>query len=167
MDSNGDLIENYTYEEDGFEYYLTDMIEFGGRVYLSAYTAPDHGDAGGRSEIAAILDYIFSNGLYNVTDEELTPLVRDNFTAVLLVCDPESVTPETFYSVKGSLGMELSMNDSGELEWETWNFVSAHFSPATSAYSIACDCKVFRNTFDEEGTLIDSSDTGKIEWYRR
>ncbi len=45
-----------------------------------------------------------------ISSEELTPLVRDNYTAVLLVCDPEGGAPETFYSVQGSLGGKLRVN---------------------------------------------------------
>ena len=106
------------------------MAEFGGKVYLSAYAVPVQHDEGGRHEIARILDYIFEHG-WEITEEELTPLVRENYTALLLLCDPEGGTPRTFYSVQGSLGGKLSVKDGSCLEWDVESVVSAFFSPAT------------------------------------
>ena len=98
---------------------------------------------------------------------ELTPVVRDNYTAVLLVCDPAGGIPKTFYSVNGSLGGKLSVNDAGFLEWDAGSIVSAFYSPATSAFTIGGTCKIFRCTFDAEGLLIGQTDTGETEAYRR
>jgi hypothetical protein len=44
----------------------------------------------------------------DIPNAELTELMRDNFTAALLVCDPASGIPQTFYTVKGSFGAKLS-----------------------------------------------------------
>ena len=60
MDSDGNITDSYTYEADDCEYYLTDMIEYNGQVYLSAYAVPLQEGKGNRHEIAHILDYIFS-----------------------------------------------------------------------------------------------------------
>ena len=59
------------------------MIEFNGNVYLSAYAVPKLADeeqsAGGRYEIAAVLNYLFDNGIWDISSEELTPMVRENY----------------------------------------------------------------------------------------
>ena len=113
------------------------MVEFAGQVYLSSYAVPKQRDEGGRHEIASVLDYVFSKGDWEISSEELTPLVRENYTALLLLCDPEGGSPKTFYSVKGSLGESLSVNDSGQLEWHVDSVTSTFFSPATTRLQLA------------------------------
>ena len=121
---------------------------------------------GGRHEIANVLKTIF-DGKWDITDEELTPLLLENYTAVLLVCDPEGGEPETFCTVKGALGGSLTVNEAGLLTWDAESFVSSFFSPATSSFSIGADCRVLRCTFDGEGNLIGQEDTGETVPYRR
>ncbi len=167
LNRDGNLIDNFTYGGEDCDYYLTSMAEFGGRVYLSAYAVPRQADEGGRHEIANILGYIFDNDLLGISNEELTPLVRDNYTAVLLLCDPEGGQLETFYSVKGSLGGELTINDAGELVWDVESVVDTFFSPATNSFTIGGTCQVFRYTFDDAGTLLRQEDTGETVGYHR
>ena len=167
MDREGNVTDSFSYEEDDCEYYITDLIEFEGQVYLSAYAVPMQTDEGGRHEIANVLDYIFSKEEWEISSEELTPLVRDNYTAVLLLCDPQGGRPKTFYSVEGSLGSKLSVNDFNQLEWNVESVTSTFFSPATSSFSIGGSCKVFRYTFDADGSLMGQTDTGETVPYRR
>jgi len=169
MDSEGVLTDSFSYEADDSDYYITDMVEFEGRVYLSAYTVPKQRDEVGRREIANILEYLFlrKNGGWDITSEELTPLVRDNYTAILLVCDPEGGAPTTFYSVKGSLGGKLSVNEPDRLEWEVKSITTTFYSPATSSFTIGGNCKVFAYSFDTTGNLTDRIDTGESVPFRR
>ena len=172
LDREGNVTDSYSYNADDCEYTLTDMVEFNGQVYLSAYAVPKQTDEGGRHEIANVLDYVFakaeqSGGLWEISSEELTPLVRDNYTAVLLRCDPEDGVPKTFYEVKGSLGAGLAVNDAGQLEWEVQSVTSTFYSPATSAFTIGGTCKVYRYTFDGEGVLLQQTDTGETAPYHR
>ena len=169
MDREGRVTDSFSYEEDDSDFHITDMVEFEGQIYLSAYAVPKQRDEGGRHEIADILDYIFSKeeGGWGISGEELTPIVRDNYTAVMLVCDPEGGAPRTFYSVEGSLGGKLSVNGEGRLEWEAESITSTFFSPATSSFTIGGSCSVFRYTFDAEGRLIGQTDTGDTVPYRR
>lgn len=163
----GGVLDTFVYEGEDCDYTITDMIEFGGRVYLSAYAVPRQKDGGGRHEIADILARLFDNNIWEISSEELTPMVRDNYTAVLLLCDSTGGTPETFYSVKGSLGGKLDVNDAGELAWEVESVVNTFFSPATSSFTIGGTCQVFRYTFDGTGTLLQQEDTGETVPYHR
>lgn len=167
LDREGNLLDHFTYQGEDCDYYITGMVEFGDRVYLSAYAVPRQTDKGGRHEIAGILDDIFDNERLSISSEELTPLVRDNYTAVLLLCDPEGGAPETFYSVKGSLGAELRVNGAGELEWQVHSVSSTFLSLATSSFSIGGSCQVFRYTFDTHGALLRQEDTGETAPYHR
>ena len=166
VDHEGNMQGNYSYEAEDCVYHITGMAEFAGEVYLSAYAVPVQKDAGGRDEIANILRYIFDGNRWDIPGEALTPKVRDNYTAVLLVCDPDGGSPRTFWSVKGSLGGALSAED-GILQWDVESITSTFFSPATSSFTIGGLCSVYRYTFDESGSLIGQTDTGESVPYRR
>ena len=170
MDREGNITESFSYKADDCDYYITDMVEFEGHVYLSAYAVPNQNDEGGRHEIANVLDYAFSKGtderLY-ITSEELTPVVRENYTAILLMCDPESGVPKTFHSVKGSLGKKLVVNENGNLEWTVERINTTFFSPYTSSFTIGGTSTVFKYTFDKTGNLTGQTDTGETVPFRK
>lgn len=167
LDREGNLLDSFAYEGENCGYCITNMAEYGGRFYLSGYAVPRQTAEGGRYEIANLLRYLFDNEIWDISSEELTPMVRDNYTAVLLLCDPEGGQPETFYSVKGSLGGKLAMNDAGELVWDVESVASTFYSPMTNSFTIGGTCQVFRYTFDMAGTLIRQDDTGETTIYRR
>lgn len=167
LDRDWNPIDNFTYEGEDCDYYITDMTQYGEKVYLSAYAVPKQVDEGGRDEIANILDYIYDKNNFEILSEELTPVIRDNYTAMLLKCDIGGGVPEAFYSVKGSLGGEVSVNEAGELVWDVDSVAGASYSPYTSSYSISGVCKVFRYTFDESGALIAQEDTAETSPYLR
>lgn len=167
LDRNGNLLESFTYEAKDCDYHIIDMIEFGETVFLSAYAVPKQTDGGGRHEIANILDHVFGSGNYSISGEELTPMVQDNYTAVLLLCSPEGGEPQTFYSVKASLGGKLSLSEGGKLIWDVESIVDTFFSPATNSFTIGGRCRVFRYTFDSFGALISQEDTGETSIYSR
>ena len=166
LDKDGNITDNFIYENDDCNYYITDMAEFEGNVYLSAYSVPKQNDEGGRYEIADILDYVFNRDNWEISSEELTPIVRDNYTAVLLLCDPAGGEPKNFYSVKGSLGGTLAV-ENDQLKWNVESIASTFFSPATSSFTIGGNCLVYRYSFDESGILAGCEDTGEIVRYAR
>jgi hypothetical protein len=168
---DGVIMDSFAYGSDDSYYYITDMIEYNGCMYLSAYSVPvlenEENNAGGRYDIAAVLNYIFDNQMLNISNEELTKLVRDNFTAVLLVCNPASGIPQEFYSVKGSLGGKLALSDSDKLSWDVESITNTFFSPGTSAFTIGGASYVYRYTFDENGTILSQEKTGEIAQFLR
>lgn len=163
LDRDGNVTDNFIYESEECDYYITDMAEFEGSIYLSAYAVP-HRDESGGYEIGGILEHIFEKNDWQIADEKLTPLLRDNYTAVLLLCDPNSGSAQTFYSVKGSLGGSVHA-ENGRLQWDVNSIASAEFSPYTSAYSVKGICKVTRYAFDGAGMLIGYEDTGETAPY--
>lgn len=170
-DSDGNVTESFSYTAEDALYYITDMIEFQGKIYLSAYAVPKRSDDrpsfGGRYEISAILEYLYENNIGEISSEELTPMVRDNYTAILLMCDPRTGEPQEFFSAKGSLGGKLSLSDSGKLLWNVESITATFFSPATSSFTIGGSCYVFEYTFDTDGTLIGQKKTGEVTSFRR
>ena len=169
VDQKGNVAESFAYKQEGICYHITDMIEFGGKIYLSAYAVPtvDAQEPLAYMEIASILKYLRDNRIVIISSEEFTPIVRENYTAMLLVCDPDIGTPQAFYSVKGSLGGKFSLSDSGDLVWDVESITTAKYSPATSSHTIAGTCYVFRYTFDRAGALVNQEKTDEITEYRR
>ena len=94
-------------------------------------------------------------------------MVRENYTAVLLVCDPEGGEPRTFYAVKGALGGVLRLTDAGELEWDAETIESTFFSPATNSFTIGGTCRIVRYTFGANGKLTRQETTDEVVGYHR
>ena len=170
VDAKGNLTDSFSYSAEDRYYYVTDMVEFGGNVYLSAYTTPKNEDApysGGHYEVTPVLDRLLEENRINISSEELTPIVRDIYTAVLLVCDPQAGTPKEFYSIEGSLGGRLTLGEEGALQWDVESITTTEFSPLTSAYSIRGTSYVYRYTFDQSGNLIHQEKTGQVTQFAR
>jgi len=171
VDRSGRVRESFSYDGGDEQYYIEDMIEFGGRIYLSGYAVPKLGegesDAGGRAEIAAILSKLDRRGVRTIASEELSAMLREHYTALLLACDPVSGTPGEFYTAKGGLGGRLAVNAEGDLSWEVGGISGARYSPLTSAYSIRGWGETVRYTFAADGTLKDRENTGQTAYYAR
>ncbi len=167
LDAEGNRTDTFTYTGEDCDYYMTDLLEYGGLVYLSAYAVPKQTDEGGRHEIADILDDIFSREVMWIDEEELIAKLRKNYTAVLLLCDPAGGDPKTFYSVPGALGGALAVNDAGDLKWETQKLESAFFSPATNAFTIGGACRIVNYTFAPNGVLRGQETTDETVGFHR
>lgn len=169
LDAQGTVTATFTYSQEGTHYYVADMMEYDGMLYLSCYAVEefDGKNYGNREEIARILDYAFSQEAFEIPSEELTPVVRSNYTAVLLVCDPNGGEPQQFYQVPQALGGELSRGESGQLQWDTESIVSTFFSPATNAFSIGGLSFVYRYSFDSDGQPLGCRQTGEVAPYYR
>lgn len=171
VNSDGTISDSFTYTSDNDQYYITDMIEYNNNVYLSAYSVPkldeNDGTAGGRYDIAAILNYIFDNKHFDISKEELTNLVRENFTAVLLMCDTNTGIPQEFYSVNGSLGGKLLINEDNNLQWNVESITDTFFSPATSAFTIYGASYIYKYTFDDSGKIVKQEKTEEVVPFNR
>lgn len=170
LDALGEPMGELTYGSEEENYYITGLREYNGQVYISAYATPANGSKHfNRGEIDSVLDYIFytAEDPMEISSEELTPVLRDNYTALLMICDPDTGRVRSFYQVPGSLGGALGAGPGGELTWEVESIVSSFFSPATNAFSIGGTCTVYRYSFSPDGELISRLDTGKLTSYAR
>ena len=113
-----------------------------------------------------ILDHIFGNDLWEIDSKELTPLVQENYTAVLLVCDAQTGEPKRFLSVPGSLGKELYTDEQGQLFWYTEAVEDAYFSPATNSFTIGGASIVYRLSIGVNGNVKDIMRTGEVRAFR-
>lgn len=168
IDPKGAVTDAFTFcEKDAF-YYFTDMLEWNGSIYLSGYTVP-HTEANRYGECGEIYRQI-ADGEYGheIPDETLTRMMRDNYTAVLLICNPDDGLVQVFYSAGGGIGRTLSVALDGRLIWEVLDFAEVHYSPATSAYSFYGIGPVYRYSFLPGGFLLgrETSEGSVASFYR-
>lgn len=171
--SDGVFEDSVAYSNGDDNLFITDMIEFNGVIYLSADSVPKPKETEypiyGRDDIGSILDLILNNEKYrdySLPDAEMTKLMRDNFTAVLLLCDNETGMPKTFYSVKGSFGSKLSIKDD-YLIWNVESILHSFYSPMTSSFTIGGECNIYKYTFDETGKIISREKTEEVISFRK
>lgn len=189
LDRDGKKIDEFSFDEEDWEYAIADMVEFGGQVYFSAYVYPKPHTEATLSSVQRQFYYVWQYAIEEwdrVRDsKEFIPssddspetdgikilyvfpsnvlgVVRDKQTAVLLVCDPTDGTPKTFFEVEESLSGKLAINDDGQLEWEVYKIVEASCSIDSNSYSFIVRAKVYQYVFDTDGNLIGRIDTGKL-----
>ena len=165
LDRSGHISQGFVYESTDLSYFISDMIEYNGEIYLSAYAVPkptNNDTYGGRTEIAAIVDYIKNNELWLVDHADVTSITRDNYMAILFRCGPHSGSPQEFYSIYGSMGGNLEVNEEGELVWDVESITDAYWSPLTSSFSIGGTCCIVRYSFNKDGLLVRHHQTGEL-----
>ena len=171
ISEDGTPEDSFTYTSDNELYFITDMIEYNGKIYISAHSvpklSPGESNAGGRYDIAHVLNKIYDGDQMDIQNSELTELMRNIFTATLLVCDPVSGIPQTFYTVKGSFGSKLSIKEDGNLLWNVESITDSFFSPITSSFSIGGVSYVYKYTFSSNGNIISQEKTGEIIQFRK
>ncbi|HJD24088.1 MAG TPA: hypothetical protein H9694_08085 [Firmicutes bacterium] len=173
LDGAGMVTGAVQYEADDMYYHITDMVEFEGKLYLSAYAFPIEGNIS--REINAVLNAFgqeYSNSKEFFQNEEsidkvLTPLTRENYTAVLLVCAPKTGTPQAVYTVDGGIGGGLDLSDAGQLIWNVESLSATSYSPFTSAYTIQGACRVYQAVIGGNGSLKSWKDSGELTAFYR
>lgn len=163
VDSEGNVSSSFALTGDGVYYYVKDMIEYNGKLYLSVDACP-----GEKHELAWITDLLIEKGTNSEeqTGEEILSLLRKNYTATLLICNMKGDL-KTVCSAKGFFAGELSISDSGKLLWTTQRILSAYYSPYASSFTFTGKCHIYRNTFNTFGNLTDQKETGEIEYFRK
>ena len=174
VDQQGNVADGFTYYDEEYVYRIQDMVEHGGKVYVSAYTVPrpeTFPEIMGkpyfslRNEIDEVRKKIYEDGSW---DDDVVPLLRDNYRAVLLICDPKNGGKlETFYTINGSLGSDLILTTDGDLIWETESIFDAIYTVNTSAYNMVGQCCVYQYFFDEGGKLFSMGKTDRVTGFYR
>ncbi len=172
LDSEGNLLRDFRYESEENDFFISDLCEYNGTVYISGYStpkAPEEYRNYMMRDLYAIVDNIHSfdnRDKYvnnSFTKEELLSMFRDQFTAVLLVCGPDAGTPQEFYSVAGSLGDEVYVTGDSVC-WFTKDIIDCSYSPqeitmignvghVTSQTKLAILCRFYANLFNADGTF--------------
>ncbi|MBP5184456.1 MAG: hypothetical protein J6113_05050 [Lachnospiraceae bacterium] len=181
-DRVGKVLGEYGYEADDRTYDIVDQIEYEGKLYISAFSYPkksgDSGPATRFDMFDAMNEYVYSfiadkslEELYGFLESEeylagLLEVARRTFSAVLLICE-DGGEPTAFYSIKGSMGSKLKINEEGQLEWLTIDLRNARMSVVYNSWYGRVSGAVYRNVFDTDGKLIKQEDTGENDGYER
>lgn len=144
---------------------ITDMAEYGGKLFFSGYALPKGGYTYGdepnpSSHHDEITPLITGFSVFGMTDAEFTELVRANYTALLIEFDPIWQKPTALYLEAGALGNALRFDVLGRLTWNVCSIRSAVFSPATSSFSVKVDTAVAEYKFNRFTDSVHASDTG-------
>ncbi len=164
LDFEGNVVGDFSYESEEYDFYIADFCELNDTVYISGYTAPKiekNVVFYNKRDVLLLSSELASN--VTRSHEELLDMFRDNFTAVLLACESDSGSPKEFYSVAGSLGDEVYVaNDS--VCWFTKDIIDCSYSPqeikmigdvghVTSQTKLAILCRFYANIFNADGTF--------------
>ncbi len=171
LDSEGNLLGDFRYESEENDFFISDLCEYNGTVYISGYATPKAPDDYRNylmRDLYALRDklHTFENrDKYinnNFTKEELLSMFREQFTAVLLVCGPDAGSPQEFYSVAGSLGDEVYVAN-GSVCWFTKDIIDSSYSANVEVDSMgwvttanpkyAVLCRFYANIFNTDGTF--------------
>lgn len=160
---SGEMTDSFRYTAEDRSYYITDLQEFNGNLYISAYTTPKTPE--GHHELLSIVkDY---EDLIDMPETELTKLVRETYQAVLLICEPNGGMPQEFYSVPGNLGGELNVDANNRLIWQTEDIQGVYYSPATSSFTFKGISEIYEYAFSPDGVLESCTETGKQTYFRK
>lgn len=181
-DRVGKVLGEYGYEADDRAYDIVDQIEYEGKLYISAYSYPKKSEDSGtptRFEMFdAMNEYVYPfiadkslEEIHGIIESEeylagLLEVARRTFSAVLLICE-DGGEPTAFYSIKGSMGSKLKINEEGQLEWLTIDLRNARMSVVYNSWYARMSGAVYRNVFDTDGKLIRQEDTGEIDGFGR
>ncbi len=167
-DFTGKVTDSLGYASKEQSYHINDVIEYGGKIYLSLDAVPKHDGY----ELKLVHDYAYKqwNKQWNkvdfsYTDKKLLQLMRDYYTATLMVCDPNDGVPKVFYSQKGAFAGKFSIDDAGALVWDVASIVSVEYTPYLSSSSFNGRCYVYQYAFDTDGKLLGQKQTERIESY--
>ena len=170
INKDGILQQEFSYEfstsceAENYKYFFTNMIEFEGKLYLSGYSVPS--SSNGSSGVEKIIDQLMQMDYGEVTDELVLSLFKQNFKAVLLVCDNEDGELSKFYSVDAGVGSNLRIEDD-KLVWEVEYFITMGYLPFTSSFTFGGVTQVYNYIFDKDGKFLNASETEINRMFRR
>lgn len=167
VSKDGVITDSFSYDSADSDYYIIDLMEHNGNIYLSGYATPKADPAYGHSDTRDIFHILRTvKDPSAVSEDALTQMFRDNFTALLLVCEPGTGTPQTYYSVAGAMGDTVSV-ENGTLCWTVKQVTASEYvyyykneTGHSGQYFLTCEDLVLR--FLEDGSLLSQEATGNF-----
>lgn len=158
LDMDGNLVAIMEYASDDVKYYIKNIIEYNGKLYLSVNESPV-GQRFFDGENSIWEEILEQSGYFNANTLVPTAITQEYYNATLLVCDAATLELETFYTVEGALGSRLLVNADGNLEWYVEKIASV-FVPLSNIYRVCGYSDLYLYEFDTESTMIGYADTG-------
>ncbi len=174
IDRDGNYVSCFGLNENESIHRITDITEVDGDVYISSYVVPESdGKFALRGNYMSAKDREdLTDSEINISDEELLDKVKENYTAMLLVCDPEDGKVKEFYSVDGAVGAKINVSTTGEIVWDVKNIAEASIRNYYERYEMSAVCSVSRYLISGNGEVSSIEDTNKVSrhtdyYYRR
>ena len=126
FDENG-IRKTRIYSDKGRLLTVDSVLQKGDKLYISAHSAaiPENSSYiynDQWADISAVLEKIddkYGENFVSKTEKvcaDIACMMRENVTAILMVCDAQTGQPESFYSTEGAIGDKLRIKD-GKLLW--------------------------------------------------
>ncbi|MBR6768228.1 MAG: hypothetical protein IKM34_01925 [Clostridia bacterium] len=163
-DISGRIIDQFGYSDGDRNYEIRDVIEYDGKIYFTADVMPKKG--------AAYREYARKTFKDGGTDEKLLKLVRDHYTAALMVCDPSDGVPRECYTQKGAETGALSINEADVLVWDVKSIVTVSYARVEWGHEDSSmrikemfygQCYMYQYAFDTDGKLLGQIQTERVE----
>ncbi len=161
--TNGNQIEMLKeFGDDDWEYQFTGMVKFNGLVYLTGTKMPRYHN---RPEGNAYDNFVKENAKDgSISDEAVEEFYMNNHAAVLMICDPKTGEPQSFYTIPGASGGNLYV-DGDRLNWEVNRYseiesiyMENYYLTSMILAEISAD--KWQYVFTPYGQLVGEKDTG-------
>lgn len=153
-DEFGELLKEYTYQDEERLYKFKNAIEYDGKLFISGYSYIKEELFNYYDETNYIINRVWekTNGGASISDEETTQIVKDNYKAVLFVYDEILDELVIFEEVEAALSHDLIVEDD-YLVWQVEVIVQVRYSPATSSFTFGgvtqiYNCVLVGNDFE-------------------
>ncbi len=136
LDHNGNIVNSFAANAEDGCYRFTNMLVYGKQAYLSGYILPR-----------------------NLTSDDFPNWKIEYFTAVLFVYDLETGLPEEFFTVQNSVGLELTVKENGNVDWQTGYVFDCVYRQGSGMDWFSGLYLIFEYTFTPEGELVAQRNT--------
>lgn len=164
VDNDGNYVTCFELNESDSVYKVTDITEVGGNVYISSYVVPEK-----TADFAFCNTYMpesakskLTKSEISISDEEILAKAKENYTAMLLICDPESGKVNEFYSVDGAIGAKIGVTERGEIVWDVKNIGEISVRNYFERYEMSAACSVSRYIISGNGEVSSVENTNKF-----
>ena len=169
----GEIVSEWTLsqDDDSTRPEITGAVEYDGRIWLSCELSNTVISLEGMDQ----RDFSGSGNFADGFSDEWRDAARKHFSSVVYILDPESGTPEQFFSVDGTIlvsqlnGREkdFSIDDDGNLVWHIGRIIRCGYSPYTSSFSFYGITRQYDYIFDSGPVHLRQEKTDRFDSFRK
>ncbi len=166
ISADGTLSDVFAFAEDGYDYEIVDMIAHEGKLYLSVDAVrelqgsnkPSNYDSRRVFLLSTLLKKLISPSSALYHSYFCTDILKENCDALLIVCDPDSDMPYTYYKESGAMADVLGRDEEGRLIWKTKSidygvtyYKRYDSNPSGKMLQVYGGYTEYKYTFDKDG----------------
>ena len=166
--NDGKVTNDFSYGSDDQNIVITSIIEFEGKLCISAYALPKSlSSASQKSEIANIVDEVPYSDTGMKQNRDLFYTIKDLYVAHLLICNYDTGELESFFSAEGSIGGVLYTDENSNLVWKVECLAIAYYAAKTSIYTVNGSSYVYDYVFNSSLELSDVIDCKYLFYFAK